>query len=182
MGSKLTEQIRAASSKEHAVAVSVAAVTAIGSILFVAYSIGYVKGHDDLESMYIKSCPSYIWASGMNFPHVKIFWHLNVAAALVLNAVCLWWRSFISYVMSALTAVWVGLIFVWWYFNSVAFLRSFEISDYSQLNAPDFQHVGIFRGAIWWDIVTLVVAASLLLWVIQGLVGAHLVLRSEKFK
>ncbi|HLL72715.1 MAG TPA: hypothetical protein VK363_14830 [Pyrinomonadaceae bacterium] len=182
MGSKLTEKIRAASSKEHAVALSVAAMTAIGSILFVAYSIGYAKGHDDLESMYIKSCPSYIWASHVDFPHVKNFWHLNIAAALLLNTVCLWWRSFISYVLSALTAVWVGLIFVWWYFDSVAFLRSFEISDYSQLNVPDFQHIGMLRGAIWWDIVTLLVAGSLFLWVIKVSAGAHIMLRSEKLK
>jgi hypothetical protein len=182
MGSKITEKIRAASSKEHVIALIVAAVTAAGSVLFVTYSIGYVKGHDDLEAIYIKSCPSYVWASHMNFPHVKNFWHLNIAAALVLSAVCLWWRSFISYVISALTAVWVSLIFVWWYFHSVAFLRSFEISDYSQLNVPDFQHVGMFRGAIWWDMVTLVIAGTLFLWVMKVLVGAHIMLRSEKLK
>lgn len=182
MGGKLNEKIRAASAKEHAVALSVAAMTAIGSILFVAYGIGYVKGHDELEAMYIKSCPSYVWASHMNFPDVKNFWHLNIAVALVISAVCLWWRSFISYVISALAAVWVSLIFVWWYFDSVAFLRSFEISDYSQLNVPDFQHIGMFRGAIWWDMVTLVIASTLFLWVIKVLAGAHIMLRSEKLK
>ena len=79
MGSKITEKIRAASSKEHAIALIIAAVTAVGSVLFVTYNIGYVKGHDDLETMYIKSCPSYAWASHMNFPDVKNFWHLNIA-------------------------------------------------------------------------------------------------------
>jgi hypothetical protein len=182
MGSKITEKIRAASSKEHTIALSVAAVAAIGSILFVAYSTGYVKGHDDLEAAYIKSCPSYVWASHMNFPHVKNFWHLNIAAALVLSVACLWWRSFISYVISALTTVWIGLIFVWWYFHSVAFLRSLEISDYSQLDAPDFQHIGMFRGAIWWDMVTLIIAVTLFLWVIKVLGAAHIMLSCEKFK
>lgn len=182
MRSKLTEKIRAASSKEHVIALIVATMTAIGSVLFVTYSMGYVKGHDELEAVYIKSCPSYVWASHMNFPDVKNFWRLNVAVALVVSAGCLWWRSFVSYVISALTAVWVSLIFVWWYFDSVDFLRSFEISDYSQLNAPDFQHIGMLRGAIWWDMVTLVIAGTLLLWVIKVLAGAHIMLRSEKLK
>jgi hypothetical protein len=182
MGSKITEKIRAASSKEHAIALSVAAVTAVGSVLFVTYNIGYVKGHDDLEAMYIKSCQSYVWASGMNFPGIKNFWHLNIAAAIVTAALCLWWRSFISYVLSALAAVWIGLVFVWWYLDSVAFLRNLEIADYTQLDAPDFQHIGIFRGAVWWDMVTLVVAGTLFLWVMKVLAGVHIMLRSEKLK
>jgi hypothetical protein len=180
MGSKITEKIRAASSKEHVIALIVVAVAAVGSVLFVTYSMGYVKGHDDLEAMYIKSCPSYGWASHMNFPHIKNFWHLNIAAAFVLSAVCLWWRSSISYALSALAALWIGLIFVWWYFDSVAFLRNLEISDYSQLDVPDFQHIWMFRGAIWWDMVTLVIAGALFLWVIKVLAGALIMLRGEK--
>ncbi len=182
MRSKLTEKIRAASSKEHALAMSLAAATATGSVIFVAYGIGYVKGHDDLEAMYIQSCPSYIWASHADFPHTKNLWHLNIAAAFVVSAACLWRRSFISYILSALATVWVGLVFVWWYLSSVSFLRSLEISDYSQLNVPNFQHIGMFRGAIWWDMVTLAAAGILFLWVTRVLAGALIAPRGERLK
>ncbi|MGH9898627.1 MAG: hypothetical protein ACRD4L_07245, partial [Pyrinomonadaceae bacterium] len=60
--------------------------------------------------------------------------------------------------------IWAGLVYVWWYFNSIAFLRNKEVSSYAGLNQPDFPHAGGLREATGWDMVVLAVVIALFLW------------------
>ena len=163
---KVTSSLHALSAWDLGVAFTVAVLTAVISALFVAYDRGYEDGQDYVRALY-----SQAWASGSSFSRILNNWRISIVVALVISAIGLWSHKAIGFLFSALALMWIGLVYLWWYFDSLAYLRGAEISDYSQLNIPNYPHVGALRLARWWDVVVLVVAVAIFAWQVKTLIS-----------
>lgn len=140
------------------------AIIALSSVLLTAYNAGYIYGTEAHEALYSK-----VAASHVNFPHILNVMRINISIALVVGALGLWSHTAIGFLLSVLSLLWVGVVYTWWYFDSLAFLRNAEVSDYTEL--PDVRHTAMLRGANWLDIVILVAAITLLTWQIKTLIN-----------
>ena len=60
----------------------------------------------------------------------------------------------------------VGLVYAWWYFESLAYLERLEIAEFPSGD----RHIGGLREAQWWDVIVLGVAVALFAWHVKTLV------------
>jgi hypothetical protein len=138
---------------------------AIVNTITIIYDIGYIQG---AEAMYLLG--EHFESSHGSWPYTISAVRGVITVFYFFCAWCLWSRIRHHLVLSILALLLIVLCYVWWYFDSLMFLRRLEISDYSQLNMSGFQHAGGFRGAIWWDMLILAITALLLLWQLRTLI------------
>lgn len=161
---KLSSELHTLSPHRYLTAALILVVlTAFSSVLLTVYNMGYIGGIEANEALYSK-----VTASQVDYSHILNLMRISVSIALLVGAIGLWSHKAIGLLLSALSLLWVGTVYTWWYFDSAAFLRNVEVSDYSQL--PDVQHIAMLRGANWLDIIVLVAAMTLLCWQIKTLI------------
>lgn len=163
LNDKLSGGLRALSSWDFTVAVGLIFLVTVSSVLYAVYELGYINGKEtgDLHSQ--------ASISHADFPQFLNSLHVVIATTLVVGAVGLWSRRVGGFFLCAFALLWVQIVYVWWYFNSLAFLRNSEVSSFSEL--PEIQHVLGLQGAAWWDLVVLVVTITLLLWQAKTLIA-----------
>lgn len=155
---KLVNELQSLSSWDFKVAFGLAVFAAMGSALFTTYHIGFVDGYDYLKE--VDRASSGVWSSGTHYLHTLNLLHLIITAALITSAIGLWFREVISFFLSALALLGVGVTYVWWYTNSIAYLRNSEISDFP----ADVPHIGRLREAVPWDIIVIAIAIIIFTW------------------
>lgn len=151
------------SSTDFNIALGLIGVAVVISVTYLAYNWGYVSGHDELEVVYRSSGQPTITASGIYYPHILNAWRLNITGALIISIICLWSRKRLGVILSSLMLIWSGFIYLWWYINSLAYLRGAEVSSYDQI-ITNFPHVGGLRGATWFDITVLILVVISFAW------------------
>lgn len=165
LNGKLADTLNAHSrQRDFTLALFLLVLTASGSLLLTAYKMGYEGGGEASEAVYSK-----VTASHVNFPYILNIIRINITIALISSAIGLWSRKVAGFFLSTLSLLWIVIIYIWWYFDSLTFLRNAEVSDYSKL--PDVQHTAMFRGAYWWDIIILAAIITLLAWQIKTLIS-----------
>lgn len=136
-------------------------MVAVGSAIFTAYEFGYISAKEDSISLY--NLPK---ASDSDFPGRLNILHASIAVAFTIAAIGLWLRRATSLIILALAAAWVGAVYLWWCFDSLAYLRGLEIPAYTS----EIDHIGVLRSAVWWDIVVLLIVIMLLIWMVRMIV------------
>jgi hypothetical protein len=143
---------------------SITLMIALINILIIIYSIGYIQGWNAMFLL------------GEHFESSHGSWPYSITALrgintlfYVLCAWCLWSRMKHHLILSILTLLSVGLCYLWWYFDSLMFLRRLEVSNYSQLHLPGLKHAGGLREATSWDMFVLTITILMLLWQLRKL-------------
>jgi len=153
LNSKITNALRRSFSGEMKIVLTVAAVLFVVNLVYSAYSLGFAHG-----GAFVISHDYTI--SGDNTFMTRL--RIATSIGLLVCGAGLAFRNLFGVVASMLGIIWLGFIYGWWYYKSLAFLRNLEVPDFSSL--PEISHAAGLWGAIWWDLVALIVAAVLLLW------------------
>ncbi|HSD45253.1 MAG TPA: hypothetical protein VLB87_01475 [Pyrinomonadaceae bacterium] len=151
--------------------VNLAALVAIGQLIF---SVGYLSGQETLANTarpeIYTNFDLYYWLNRM---------HAVIAFGLALAAVGLWIRKAGGFLLSSAALTSVCGAYVWWYFETLYFLRQTEVTEYTRATNPFFRDMGLLRAASQVDLVILFVAAAVLLWQLRTLFGAFKLSKTE---
>lgn len=161
-------------------ALGVTIFTATVSAIYLAYNIGYVYAYNELDAINESSCLSCASASGIDFSQILKFWRINITAALLVSAVCLWSRKTPSMFTSTLAITWANVVYAWWYYSSLIYLQKVEVASYSEIDS-NLSHIGGFRGATWWDMLILAISLNLFAWHLKVLLNVLTVARKKRF-
>lgn len=150
---KLTNSLSGSLASELKIALTIATILFVSNLVYSAYTVGFENGFSSAVSR------DYTMSGDSNF-----MTRLRIATSIGL-LVCgagLAFRSLFGVVASMLGIIWLGFIYGWWYYRSLAFLRNLEVPDFSSL--PEISHAAGLWGATWWDLLVFLVAAILLVW------------------
>ena len=163
LNSKVTSGLRSLPSWDFKVAIISAILVATSSTLLAAYNIGYVKGQDGFEAMSKIACSPGIYMNG-DFLYKLNALHISITAGLIISAIGLWVRKAFSFLLSIIALVWICIIYIWWYLDTLHFIKNTEATEYTKLHDPFFHRMGMLYGATPWDTLVLVVVVILFLW------------------
>lgn len=150
---KLTNALGGSLAGEFKIGLTIAVVLFVSNLVYSAYTVGFENGFSSAVSR------EYTVSGDNNF-----MTRLRIATSfgLLVCGVGLAFRSLFGMVASMLGITWLGLIYGWWYYKSLAFLRNLEVTDFSSL--PDISHAVGLWGATWWDLLVFAVSAILFVW------------------
>jgi len=141
--------------KEYSVLLYIVTVVACLNLLWLAYTIGYIKGRDE--------------ASGGGYLDYDIlFLQIRVGIAFLVVALGLKLMSAKGYSLSFVALIWVLLEYFLWYLKTKKWLSSFNVSttkDLPPIVLETVPHVGGFYKGTIWTWVILVITSLLTLWV-----------------
>lgn len=144
---------------------NIAILVAVISTLYIIYDLGYMSGQNYVRELYNETRDA-----GFPFPNVINDLQIGIVISFVISAVGIRVRNAIGFFISMLALSAVCMAYVWWYDNSMSFMRALDISDYSQL-VPNYKHAWMLRDARWWDVVVLLLSLTLLGWQIKTLLS-----------
>lgn len=142
--------------KDFKVALATAISIAVGHALWVANYLGYRDGYHYWSQF--QSVVEY---------HGNVYYetlHVFTAIALLVNVLGLSLRRPVGFIVSTISLIFVEVVFLWWYFDSVRWLSVYGAERFVAL-----PHVWMFKQATWWNMVVLSVASVLLLWQLRTL-------------
>lgn len=147
--------LRVLSPRGYKLAFGIAALTCALNALWVAYQIGYSYGQ--------AGC-GYPCTSGHQ-DFIQLLIQLRITIALIVIVFSLFSRRVAGFLISILALSYIAAEYIWWYFDSLRWLKEIGVGDFSKLPAPhEIQHAGNLYGATWWNLMVLVVAIILLTW------------------
>lgn len=156
----LVSALRTFSPRGYKYALGVATLTSALNALWVTYQVGYSYGQ--------AGCGYPCTSGHQDFNQLLI--QLRVTIALVLVAFGLFSHKVVGFLISTLALVYVAAEYLWWYFDSLRWLKEVGVEDFSKLPLPhEVQHAGSFYGATWWDLTVLVIAIALFTWEMKTL-------------
>jgi hypothetical protein len=166
LASRLSCGLQLESCWDFSLAIGLSTFIAVLSTLFIAYSFGYVEGRDKLETMSLDTCNTCMHMfDGGNFYRTLNALHLGVTLALIIVAVGLWLRKVSGLFLSLIGSISIFGIYIWWYFDTLHFLKNAEVP----IDSPYYKEVGLLHGALSWDWVVLIVAIVLFAWGLKTL-------------
>jgi len=131
--------------------------TALLNLLWFTYNLGYLEGVVSTSQQHISGGDPFMIKNG------------RIAIALIMAAVALWPCRTIGFLFSILALSYIGFEYVTWYQDSSRALRMLEFESWADFQDPSFPYVGKLRGAVWWNMVVLVISVTLLLWQLKTL-------------
>ncbi len=158
---KVTLGLHSISIREYRIVLCLVALIAAGTTIFTAYKVGYTAAQEDIDVLY--NLPR---ASHSDWPNQLNFMHASMSVAFTIAMIGLWLRRAVGLLLSIIAMAWVGIIYVWWYFYSLEYLRNLEIPDFTS----EMRHIGTWRDAMLWDVVILVALITLCIWIIRVLI------------
>jgi hypothetical protein len=87
--------------------------------------------------------------------------HIRIGVALLLSVAGLWSRRVAGLLLSVFALFWVGSEYIAWYFWSMRLKANAGI----EIFPGSIAHASNFYGATPWNVVVLVLAGAVLLWV-----------------
>jgi hypothetical protein len=145
------------------VALGISLIVTSTSILQVTYAFGYLKGQEDYLSLVMERSSLNVYTN-FDYTYWLIVKHICVTLCLIISSTGLWLRKNLGLFLSALALAGVCGVYIWWYIDTLAFVRNSEASEYTKLNDPFFSSIGSLLGATWWDKILLVIVLLLFLW------------------
>lgn len=160
---RVTGRLRTLPPLDIGTAIGLAVLTAGLNLLWLVYQTGYITGQWKLAEL--------VYGFGHHDPSY-LFMQNKIGVALLVIAAGLWCRNCTGFFISLLALTYVCGEYVWWYLDSLRWLREMGVDSFSQLPIPDeIPHAGNLRGATWWNVAVLVITFSLLVWEIRILAG-----------
>jgi hypothetical protein len=155
LNERLGDTLHAISPRGYKLALSVTALTCALNALWVTYQIGFSYGR--------AGCGYPCTSGHQDFTQLLI--QLRITIALTVVVFGLFSRRPAGFLISALALAYVAAEYLWWYFDSLRWLKEVGVEDFSKLPAPhEIQYAGNLYGATWWDLVVLAVAIILFTW------------------
>jgi hypothetical protein len=136
------------------IARAISIALSVASTAALIYEIGYSAGSDAGEPV----------VSDFDFYHRLNRLHLGITIGLIVTAVGVLMNKMRGFLLSSLGLIWVGVVYLFWYMQTQAYLRNSEVTEYTRLHDPYYRRL-IFNGAGWWDVTVLVLAFLLLVWI-----------------
>ena len=103
--------------------------------------------------------------------------HAVITLGLTLAAIGLWTRKAGGFLLASAALTSVCGAYVWWYFETLYFLRAIEVTEYRKATNPFYRNMGLLRAASQLDLVILLVATLVLF-----LADQNFIWRTEAFK
>jgi hypothetical protein len=153
LSSKLASALRGSFASEFKVVLTVAAILFTAHLAYSAYTVGFTNGQVFESRRY------YTVSGGGNF---MIRLRIATSLGLFVCVAGLAFRRLYGVLASMLGIIWLVLVYGWWQYRSVAFLRNLEVPDFSAL--PDVSHIAGLRGGSLWDLLVLLIAAIIFIW------------------
>lgn len=159
-------------SYNYMVAFSVPILLAAINVFRVVYNFGYMNGQSIVVESY-----NLLDSGHLTFSLEMIRHHISITIALTICAAGLLSRKARGFFLSMLALGCAGVMYIDWYYSSKRFMRAMDISNYSEIEASNFQHIGVLRGATWWDIVILIAVVTLFVWHLKVLISRKAMLQ-----
>lgn len=175
LNERLTRWLHRLSPWDFKLVLGIATVVTTASVLQLVYSVGHLNGQEALEiSLRSNNLPGIY--TNFDFAYWLVATHVAITVGLVIATIGLWSKKLIGFLLSMVALLWVCIVYVWWYRETLHFLKNIEVTEYTRLHNPYFRDMGILRGASRWDLLVLIATVLLLLWHLRMLLG----IRSSK--
>lgn len=174
LNKKLMKRCENLVSWDYKLALAVINLAAAAALVQLIFSIGYLSGQETLANIvqpepYTNFDLAY-WLNRM---------HAVITLGLTLAAIGLWTRKAGGFLLSSAALTCVCGAYVWWYFETLYFLRAIEVTEYTKATNPFYRNMGLLRAASQLDLVILLIAALILFWQIRTLFGALKLSKTE---
>jgi len=178
LSEKLTGHLRSLSSWDFKLALGIVTMLTTISSFHVVYSSGYLNGQEALALSLSNIHPPGIYTN-FDFSHWLNAIHIWIAVGLIIATLGLWSRKAAGFLISLIALLWVCFVYLWWYRETLHFLKNIEVTEYTKLHDPFFKQLGMLRGASQLDVLVLLVCVALVLWQLRTLLGIRKSSQSE---